>query len=69
MPYPIENKLVIAVASSALFNLVESDSVSRRRGNQFTEGTKRNILILHFSKELHFLYRLKGNAIFVAVLL
>ena len=28
MPYPIENKLVIAVASSALFNLIESDSVS-----------------------------------------
>ena len=32
MPYPIEQKLVIAVASSALFDLSESDSVYRERG-------------------------------------
>jgi 5'-nucleotidase len=32
MPYPIENKLVIAVASSALFDLTESDAVYRREG-------------------------------------
>lgn len=32
MPYPIENKLVIAIASSALFDLSESDRVFRERG-------------------------------------
>ena len=32
LPYPIENKLVIAVASSALFNLEESDRVFVRQG-------------------------------------
>ncbi|MBN2274770.1 MAG: 5'-nucleotidase [Bacteroidales bacterium] len=32
MPYPIENKLVIAVASSALFDLSESDKVYREQG-------------------------------------
>ena len=32
MPYPIERKLVIAVASSALFDLTESDSVFKQHG-------------------------------------
>ncbi len=32
MPYPIEDKLVIAVASSALFDLSESDKVFREKG-------------------------------------
>ena len=32
MPYPIESKLCIAVASSALFDLAESDAVFRQRG-------------------------------------
>jgi 5'-nucleotidase len=32
MPFPIENKLVIAVASSALFDLSESDTVFRNEG-------------------------------------
>ena len=32
MPYPIEKKLVIAVASSALFDLSESDAVFRNQG-------------------------------------
>lgn len=34
MPYPIEQKLVIAVASSALFDLSESDQVFREQGEQ-----------------------------------
>lgn len=34
MPYPIEQKLVIAVASSALFDLSESDRVFREQGEQ-----------------------------------
>ena len=32
MPYPIEDKLVIAVASSALFDLSESDKVFQEQG-------------------------------------
>ncbi|HCN71378.1 MAG: 5'-nucleotidase [Pusillimonas sp.] len=32
MPYPIDKKLVIAVSSSALFNLTESDKVFREEG-------------------------------------
>lgn len=32
MPYPIEKKLVIAVSSSALFNLEESDAIYRKDG-------------------------------------
>src|SRR5262245_20293594 len=32
MPYNIDDKLVIAVASSALFNLTESDRVYREQG-------------------------------------
>ena len=32
MPYPIEEKLVIAVASSALFALDEADTVFRTKG-------------------------------------
>ncbi len=34
MPYPIENKLVIAIASSALFDLSESDEVYRKQGGE-----------------------------------
>lgn len=34
MPYPIEDKLVIAVASSALFDLSESDRVFRTQGEK-----------------------------------
>jgi len=32
MPYPIDKKLVVAIASSALFDLAESDAVFRKRG-------------------------------------
>lgn len=32
MPYPLESKIVIAVSSSALFDLAESDEVFRSRG-------------------------------------
>jgi len=32
MPFPIEGKLVIAVSSSALFDLSESDKVFREKG-------------------------------------
>ena len=32
MPYPIERKIVVAISSSALFDLAESDAVFRREG-------------------------------------
>ena len=32
MPYPIERKFVIAIASSVLFDLNESDKVFREKG-------------------------------------
>ena len=32
MPYPIEKKLVIAVSTSALFDMEESDSIYRVKG-------------------------------------
>ena len=32
MPYPIDKKFVIAVSSSALFNMLESDSIFRAQG-------------------------------------
>ena len=34
MPYPLEDKLVIAVASSALFDLSESDRIFREQGTE-----------------------------------
>ena len=34
MPFPIHDKLVIAVASSALFDLRESDAVYREKGTE-----------------------------------
>jgi 5'-nucleotidase len=44
MPYPIENKLVIAVASSALFDLSESDAVFRKEGvNAYRKHQEKNI--------------------------
>lgn len=44
MPYPIEKKFVIAVASSALFDLTESDSVFRQQGeNKYREYQEKNI--------------------------
>ncbi|HHI91934.1 MAG TPA: 5'-nucleotidase [Gammaproteobacteria bacterium] len=44
MPYPIERKLVIAVSSSALFDLSESDRVFREKGPKaYKEYQKENL--------------------------
>ena len=43
MPYPIEKKFVIAIASSALFDLTESDSVFRQQGEKSIVSIKRKI--------------------------
>ena len=42
MPYAIENKLVVAVASSALFDLTESDQVFREHGEDAYREFQRN---------------------------
>ncbi|REE68674.1 5'-nucleotidase [Paenibacillus taihuensis] len=48
MPYPIEDKFVIAVASSALFDLMESDQVFQEKGEDeyrdFQRANENNIL-------------------------
>lgn len=44
MPYPIEKKFVIAVSSSALFNLMESDSIFKTNGeNAYRIYQEKNI--------------------------
>ena len=44
MPYPIEKKLVIAVASSALFDLTESDSIFQVQGlKAYKEYQRKNV--------------------------
>lgn len=54
MPYPIENKLVIAVASSALFNLIESDSVFKTQGESIYREYQENRLDIPFEKGVAF---------------
>lgn len=44
MTYPIENKLVIAIASSALFDLSESDKIYKEKGiNEYRKFQEDNI--------------------------
>lgn len=44
MPYPIEKKLVIAVSSSALFDMQESDAIFRKDGEKaYREYQRKNI--------------------------
>jgi 5'-nucleotidase len=44
MPFPIDKKLVIAVSSSALFDLTESDSVFNRSGeDEYRDYQEKNI--------------------------
>ena len=44
MPYPIEKKLVIAVSSSALFDMQESDAIFRQDGEKaYREYQRKNI--------------------------
>ena len=50
MPYPIENKLVIAVASSALFDLTESDKVFREKGEAVYRAYQEENLNVPFDK-------------------
>ena len=54
MPYPIENKLVIAVASSALFNLIESDSVFKTQGESVYREYQKKHLDTPFEKGVAF---------------
>lgn len=43
MAYPIHEKLVIAVASSALFDLSDSDKIFREHGEENTVTIKEKI--------------------------
>ena len=44
MPYPIEDKLVIAVSSSALFDMQESDAIFKQDGEKaYREYQRKNI--------------------------
>lgn len=54
MPYPIENKLVIAVASSALFDLEESDRVFREKGEAAYRAYQEANLSVPFEKGVAF---------------
>jgi hypothetical protein len=45
MPYPIEEKLVVAVSSSALFALDEADNVFRTHGTKAYRETKLPMLL------------------------
>lgn len=54
MPYPIENKLVIAVASSALFDLTESDAVFREKGEAVYRAYQEENLNVPFEKGVAF---------------
>lgn len=54
MPYPIENKLVIAVASSALFDLTESDAVFREKGEAVYRAYQEENLNVPFDKGVAF---------------
>jgi 5'-nucleotidase len=44
MAFPIENKLVIAIASSALFDLTESDAIFKSQGeDKYRQYQNKNI--------------------------
>ncbi|MBQ2026156.1 MAG: 5'-nucleotidase [Paludibacteraceae bacterium] len=54
MPFPIENKLVIAVASSALFDLTESDCIFREKGETVYRAYQEENLNVPFNKGVAF---------------
>jgi 5'-nucleotidase len=62
MPYPIERKLVIAVSSSALFDLSESDEVFRKQGPKaYKEFQQKNLdVILEKGVAFPFIRRFLG---------
>ncbi len=51
MPYPIEKKLVVAVASSALFDLTESHKVYREQGVELYRNYQDDNIDVCFEKE------------------
>lgn len=54
MPYPIEKKLVIAIASSALFDLSESDKVFREAGEEAYRKFQEENIDVTFGKGVAF---------------
>ena len=54
MPFPIENKLVIAVASSALFDFSESDCIFREKGETVYRAYQEENINMPFNKGVAF---------------
>ena len=54
MAYPIEKKFVIAVSSSALFNLMESDSIFKAQGETAYRKYQEENIDIPFDKGVAF---------------
>jgi 5'-nucleotidase len=54
MPYPIEKKLVVAISSSAVFNMVEADRIYREDGPEAYRKHQRERLREPFAKGVAF---------------
>lgn len=52
MPYELENRLVIGVASSAVFDLVASDAVFKSQGRRSTANFSKNTSMIRFQRGL-----------------
>ena len=55
MPYPIEDKLVIAVSSSALFDMQASDAIFKQEGESAYREYQQNHIDDPLEKVSHFL--------------
>lgn len=67
MPYPIEKKLVVAISSSAVFDMKEADEIFRSKGEEAYRKHQREHLKKPFSKGVAFpfiLRLLRLNAVF-----
>ena len=67
MPYPIERKLVVAISSSAVFNMQAADSIFREQGEESYRAHQRDNLSEPFEKGVAFPFirrLLHLNAIF-----
>ena len=53
MPYPIEDKLVIAVSSSALFDMQASDAIFKQEGESAYREYQQNHIDDPLGKENH----------------
>ena len=54
MPYPIERKLVVAISSSAVFDMVNADAIFRQQGEESYRKHQRDLLNSPFEKGVAF---------------